>query len=81
MAQGEQALTQEPDQVPRIDELNFVKCSATEKIADRVDTHSRLSGLKITDGRVAAYLMAVIEMETNEEITKLERGHPLRANK
>ena len=43
------------DQVPGIDELNFVRCRARGKIVDRVDTYFRPSELKITDGRVVAF--------------------------
>ena len=48
-----------------------MRYGARGKIVGRMDTYSRPSGLKITDGRVVASLKVIIEMETDEGMTGL----------
>jgi L-alanine-DL-glutamate epimerase-like enolase superfamily enzyme len=52
-----------------------VRYGARGKIVGRMDTYSRPSESRITDGRVVASPMVFIEVETDEGITGL--GKPL----
>ena len=47
---------------------------ARGKIVGRVDAYSRPSGLRITDGRVATFVMVFIRVETDEGITGLRES-------